>query len=185
MLTTFVATKDNMNRIVNYVGHWRLSTHSSISEDALVASLLSKSTVIANIDGADGIIILENIRPSFDGNMATVSFLFWDRIIRTKIEAMHSALEEAMNVFDIGRMTALVPERNFQLGICYLKIGFLREGRMRKFLIDGQDCLVFGLLKSDLLAYKRRISNVKEDTSGVELSEPISHEIEQESSKSD
>lgn len=169
MLGIFKATPEAMNRITSYIGHWRMSVHSSLREEELIAQLLSPTTIIANLDVGDGIVILENLRGGYDGKTATISFLFWDRVIRSKVGIMRAAVEEAASIFDIGRFTALLPINNLVASICYQKVGFKREGRMRRFLIDGQDCVILGLLRSDLA--KQETADAKQSVAIVEGTE--------------
>jgi RimJ/RimL family protein N-acetyltransferase len=64
-------------------------------------------------------------------------------------EFLFAVFDYPFNQLGCARITALVPKKNIRARKFDKNIGFRFEGRMRKTLSDGDDMMIYGLLKQD------------------------------------
>lgn len=64
-------------------------------------------------------------------------------------DIMHILKKYPFEQLNCRRLTLLIDSTNKRVARLVEKIGFLHEGTLRKYMEDGHDCLVYGLLKED------------------------------------
>jgi RimJ/RimL family protein N-acetyltransferase len=88
------------------------------------------------------------------GQAAYFYFYMWDsKFNANRREAVKSVLGSAFKIFGLYRMNALVTYRNRPMCDFLRKIGFVREGQMRKAAADRDDVFIFGMLQKEMPAW--------------------------------
>ena len=64
-------------------------------------------------------------------------------------EVMDVLMNYPFNQLGCRRITLLIRDGNRLVSRLVEKLGFIQEGRLREFYPDGNDCLVYGLLKTE------------------------------------
>ena len=103
------------------------------------------------VDAADqGVIYLTGVVPHFT---ATANWVFWDgKMSRPRREIVKAVLKAGVELFDLPRLCGVVPAGNFAFCDTFEKIGFIREGRIRKGWIgerELRDAVLFGVLREE------------------------------------
>jgi RimJ/RimL family protein N-acetyltransferase len=101
-----------------------------------------------------GLIWLTNILPEFK---ADFNVIFWDRSFGADRRMLcRHVIATAIAEFDLTRVQSFTPVTNATLAeVALRKIGFVKEGVLRKAWRDKEDCdlIVFGLLREEAVAW--------------------------------
>jgi len=103
--------------------------------------------------GDVGLFYLTNIVPAY---AATFNTIFWDRKFgRSRRMLAQDVIATAFEEFELIRLAAFVPETSVLAQVEYPKIGFRREGVLRKAWKEANaacDLFAFGLLRDEVNA---------------------------------
>jgi hypothetical protein len=101
--------------------------------------------------GDVGLFYLTNVVPTY---AATFNTIFWDRKFgRARRILAQDVIATAFAEFELERMAAFVPETSVLAQVEYPKIGFKREGVMRKAWKEARgacDLFAFGMLRDEV-----------------------------------
>jgi RimJ/RimL family protein N-acetyltransferase len=117
------------------------------------------SLFFAVLDGADevGLVYAERVIPDMD---AWLGIIMFDRQLRGREEAIHSAVSEMFKIAGLARISMLVPRTREVVAKLSRRLGFRHEGIMRRAYRakngSFEDCDLFGLLVEDLWRYTAR-----------------------------
>lgn len=97
--------------------------------------------------GDVGLIYFTYIRPEFS---AQAYALFWDKKLSAdRRESIKTVLATAFERFALRRIGASTPAKNERMAATWEKCGFVHEGTIRRGAPDGDDLLLFGLLREE------------------------------------
>lgn len=97
-----------------------------------------------------GLVNVSNVQPYMDG---LLHFLFFDRKLRGKEDVLMDVVREVMRTMELRRLTCAIPSDR-ATGLQMLqRLGFRREGKMRKkFLRKGKylDVYIYSILEEEV-----------------------------------
>jgi len=145
----FVATKEAVMRIANFLHTFPLATNSDMTDEQIFHFVVSPANVF--VESGPALIMLQDVEI---GKAAHVGFVFWDRKVAGNDDLIVETLNRLMDMLHIHRYYTQVPEKNRTMMRMIERIGFVGEGRLREaFLLrSGEFCdiYVYGALKGEL-----------------------------------
>lgn len=104
----------------------------------------------SKLEDMAGLVNVSNVQPYLDG---LLHFLFFDRKLRGKEDVMTRIIVHVMDMMKLRRITCAVPSDR-GTGIQILgRLGFSREGRIRKKFLRKEkylDVIIYGLLREEV-----------------------------------
>lgn len=146
----FVATHESMERIMRFLHSFPLAFDAQLTDEDLLNFILSPSNIFLEFE--NGIVAFERVIP---GRSATIHFVFWDRKVTGNEKFLRELISRMFGMLQLMRVDVRVPERNRVMWRMLERVGFRREGRLRKAFrtIGGIHCdlFVYGILKEELI----------------------------------
>lgn len=121
-----------------------------VSANIFAQHLLQRSDSWFVEAGDVGLIYLTDVVPGFHGHLNVV---FWDqKLHRNRAEVTKTVLAEAFEKFTLEKISCAAPVTNHPLRSFYTKIGFVREGCLRRMWPSNPptDLSMFGMLREEL-----------------------------------
>jgi hypothetical protein len=170
----FAATEEGIGKIINFIATFPLAADANMSKDEIVAFILSPNNVLLESDHA--LIVLEEVLP---GRFALVHFVFWNRKVAGNERFLYEALNSVMRMFNLKKLSAHVPDRNRAMWRLLERVGFRREGRLRREFMDRNgleyDILAYGVMLEELNAHQSARGEIAQNEGSEIRADKVRH----------
>lgn|SRR3990167_3791427 len=155
---SFIATPENISRVVKFIRNFPLSTSWAMSDREIMEFILSPSNIFVENDNA--LVSFEDVVPKQN---ASIGFAFWDKKVSGNEKFLREVFMHMISILKLRRFTCYVPEKNRVMWRMLERIGFHREGRMRDAMVlpDGSytSILLYGILYEELHPSEGRVAS--------------------------